>query len=78
MPNCDACYGEKTEDCPEDCLTSHIRYETNRYKVNIEGFFDYDMMPRVRKVILIGAGHIEDYKIELDVFDISLFKENDE
>jgi len=26
MPNCDACYGEKTKDCPEDCLTAHIRY----------------------------------------------------
>jgi hypothetical protein len=26
MTNCDACYGEKTEDCPDDCLTSHIRY----------------------------------------------------
>ncbi len=24
MPDCDKCYGEKTEDCPEDCLTSHI------------------------------------------------------
>ena len=26
MPNCGACYGEKTEDCPDDCLTSHVRY----------------------------------------------------
>ncbi len=24
--NCDACYGERTEDCPEFCLTSHIRF----------------------------------------------------
>ncbi|MHA2052701.1 MAG: hypothetical protein ACW99F_03790 [Candidatus Hodarchaeales archaeon] len=27
MPNCDACYGQRTNDCPEDCLTSHVRYE---------------------------------------------------
>ena len=27
MPNCDACYGKKTEECPDNCLTSHIRYE---------------------------------------------------
>ena len=25
-PDCDKCYGKKTKDCPENCLTSHIRY----------------------------------------------------
>lgn len=46
----------------------------NRYKVDIQGFFDYDMMPRVYKVVLIGKGFIEDYEVELDVFDISTMK----
>ena len=26
-PDCDKCYGERNEDCPPNCLTSHIRYE---------------------------------------------------
>lgn len=30
-PDCDKCFGEKTEDCPEDCLNSHVRY------INSEG-----------------------------------------
>lgn len=46
----------------------------DEYKTTIEGFFEYDMMPRVYKVILVGKGHIEDYEIELDVFDISTKK----
>ena len=25
-PSCDLCYGKKTEDCPKDCVNSHIRY----------------------------------------------------
>jgi len=52
--------------------------ELKRYKVNIEGFFDYDMTPRVAKVILVGRGHIEDYEVELDVFDISIMKKDSE
>ena len=25
--NCDACYGERTEDCPEYCLTAHTYFQ---------------------------------------------------
>ena len=46
----------------------------NEYETIITGFFEYDMMPRVHKVILVGKGYVEDYEIELEVFDISTKK----
>lgn len=45
-----------------------------KYHAEISGTFDYDMMPRVHKVILVGKGHIEDYEITLDDFDINIKK----
>ena len=41
MPNCDACYGKKTNDCPDDCLTSHIRYEDAYW--NAKDDFEHDI-----------------------------------
>ena len=34
--NCDACYGERTNSCPEFCLTSHIRFDSQFKKAILE------------------------------------------
>lgn len=38
-----------------------------KYHFEIDGEFEYDMMPRIYKVILVGRGHIEDYEIPVEI-----------
>ena len=80
MPNCDACYGEKTEDCPDDCLTSHIRYEEREFYV------DYRFIAKAnneheagKKVDALILGSTDDvwYTI-VKIIEKSEFKENGE
>ena len=49
-----------------------------KYHFEIDGDFEYDMMPRVYKIILIGRGHIEDYEIPIEFNFSSTIKEIEE
>ena len=41
-PDCDKCFGEKTKDCPDNCLTGHIRYIPNPGDTSvIEGWYQW-------------------------------------
>ena len=44
----------------------------DEYQVELKGFFEYNMMPRVHKVILVGKGFVEDYEIELNIFSLKM------
>lgn len=46
-----------------------------KYHFEIDGDFEYDMMPRVYKIILVGKGRIEDYKIPIEYNFNSIIKE---
>jgi hypothetical protein len=46
-----------------------------KYHFEIDGNFEYDMMPKIYKVILVGKGYIEDYEIPIEVAFNSKIKE---
>ncbi len=81
MPNCDVCYGEKTEDCPDDCLTSHIRYGGKPKRVDFEMKYIGWNLGAVRIERRESKGDIEILEMSIDGIDIlklldsSLFKE---
>ena len=84
MPNCDACFGKKTEDCPDDCLTSHIRYVGKPKRVDFEMKYigwNYGAT-RVERNERKGSIEILEMTIDgvdiLELLDSSLFKEQGE